>query len=77
MSRRILGGIKSNNLVFIIKTFLIIIDLISNYGCQVLLDSKQEVQNERGDEALFFNKINGKQQIFLQSGTCSNVILNY
>jgi hypothetical protein len=70
MSRRVLGGIKSNNLVFIIKIFLIIIDLISHYGCQVLLDSKREVQNDRGDHALFFNKISGKRQIFLQSGTC-------
>jgi hypothetical protein len=35
----------------------------------MLLCSKWEVQNQRGDQVLYFDKLSHKQEIFLQSGT--------
>ncbi len=34
---------------------------------KVLLDLKREVQNQRENQALFFDKISEKREIFLQS----------
>jgi hypothetical protein len=34
-----------------------------------LLDSKREVQNERGDQALYFDKLSQKQEILMKSGS--------
>jgi hypothetical protein len=39
-----------------------------DYGCQMLQGSKREVQNQKGDQVLYFDKLSHKREIFLQPG---------